>query len=518
MARVSHKSLFNKLSDPLVIQKSEQYANWTLPQLMADVLAGGLGKRANVERDYQEFGALLVNALAPKLARMLFPTNFPFFKIEMSDALVQFAKEQAHATDAELQSALAQHEIKASQRLFMNSSYAQLILALKHLIVTGNTLLFRNPTTKRLVAYGLRSFGIRRDGQGAMIDCVLREATYVEALPFEVQQALRLANRAKYSRPEQVVEVFTRIHRVIGGSGTFYEVTEEVDEYPVGERSVYPEHLCPWIPATWSLIIGEHYARGMVEDYAAGFAKLSDTAEAATLYGIEMARVVHLVANGPTDIDDLAKAETGEYIRGDKDAVTTLEAGDAQRLTALVGVIQDTFQGLARAFMYQANTRDAERVTMFELRQNALEAESALGGAYSTLSEGIQAPLANLLLVEEAAELMAGILSADVKVDISTGIPALGRNAEVQNLLMASEEAAGIVPVVSKLDTRVSVHRVMDIIYAGRSVDTVSIFKTKQELEEEQAADKQIAAGQNALVSAQTAPLQSVEALQSIQG
>jgi hypothetical protein len=48
--------------------------------------------------------------------------------------------------------------------------------------------------------------------------------------------------------------------------------------------------------------------------------------------------------------------------------------------------IEELFGRLAKAFMYQANTRDAERVTAYELQRDAQEAENTLGGAYSMLS------------------------------------------------------------------------------------------------------------------------------------
>ncbi len=501
MAKCSHKALFTKLRDTTVIDRATQYAHWTLPQLMADFTATQ-GRRVYLERDYQEVGALLTNHLSSKLARILFPTTTPFFKIKPSEEFIQTATAEG-VSNTDLNSGLARLEMDATQQLFLNASYSQLILALKHLLVTGNVLLYRDDKERKSVAYGLQSFVIRRDGKGEMVDCVLKECTYVEALPYDVQEILKVRDKARYNRPEQYVEVYTRIHRVYVEGRQVYEVTQEVDETPVGEKSVYPKHLCPWTAPTWSLIIGEHYGRGLVEDYAGGFAKISDLSEAAALYGIELMRVVHLVAAGSgTDIDDLMAAEHGEYVRGDPNTVAAHESGDAAKLAQVTQEIAAVFARLAKAFMYEANTRNAERVTAYELQRDAQEAENALGGVYSALTASMQVPLAHIVLTEVNSEVLPGLISEELKLSIVAGIPALGRSSDVQNLLAASQEAAAIVPVLVQVDNRIDPKKVIDLIMAGRSVDTSLINKDKATLDAEARADAQAAQGEQQMMQA----------------
>ena len=501
MSKISHKALFDKLRDTTVIERSTCYAHWTLPQLMADFTATQ-GRRVHLERDYQEVGALLTNHLASKLARILFPTTTPFFKIKPSAAFVKEALGMG-GSETQLNSGLARLEMDATQQLFLNGSYAQLILALKHLIVTGNVLLYRDRDTEKSIAYGLQSYVIRRDGKGELVDCVLRECTYVEALPRDIQEILKAKDKSKYARPEQYVEVFTRIHRIYQGGKTVYEVTQEIDTTPVGEPSTYPVHLCPWSAPTWSLIIGEHYGRGLVEDYAGGFAKISDLSEAATLYGIEIMRVVHLVSAGSgTDIDDLMAAEHGEYVRGDPNTVASHESGDALKLQQVASEIAQVFARLAKAFMYEANTRNAERVTAYELQRDAQEAENALGGTYSSLAASMQVPLAHITLTEVNSEVLPGLISEELKLSIVAGIPALGRTSDVQNLLAAAQEAAAIAPTLAQLDNRIDTHKVMDLVMSGRSVDVSLIHKDQATLDAEAAASKQAQQGEAQMMQA----------------
>jgi hypothetical protein len=493
----TYKSLFHKFRDDSIISRCRQYGRWTLPYLMADLFEVSSSGRVVVERDYQEMGALLVNSLATKLVRILFPTQAPFFEATASDRFKKAANNKG-ISDTDLRTGFARLEMNANKRLFVNAGYASLILALKHLIVTGNVLMYRDSDESCITTYGIQSFATRRDGAGRLLDCVLREYTTVEALPDEFQAALRLGNPSKYGRAEQTVEKYTRIHRVSRNGKRGYEVSQEVDTLKVGDSTWWPEALCPWMAPTWVLIPGEHYGRGMVEDYAGGFAKLSGLSEASTLYSVEIMRVIHLVGAGAgNDIDSIAQAESGEYVRGDPEAVKAHESGDAGKLQAVLADIEVTTARLARAFMYTAQARNAERVTMYELQQQAQEAEYTLGGAYSTLSGAMQIPLAHILMTEASDLALEGLITGDLYPDVTAGIPALGRSSDVQNLLMASQELAGVIPV-TQLDKRINPQLVVDLVLAGRSIDPKTIFFTQ---EQQQANDEATAAAQQAQAS-----------------
>jgi Bacteriophage head to tail connecting protein len=475
-----HAHLFDKYQDSTVISRCEQYAHWTLPYLMPDQSEIQGTGRVVVERDYQEVGALYVNNLASKLARILFPTQYPFFQAEASAPMVEHAKKRG-IPEAQLRGMFARMEMAANKRLFVNSGYAALITALKHLIVTGQVLIYRDQEAGTMTAYGVNQFTTQRDGQGKLIDCILREYTTVAALPVELLTLLRKGTGSRYSNPNASVTKYTRIRRIQKAGGAYYQVTVELDSTPIGEPSRYPEKLCPWICPTWNVIAGEHYARGMVEDYAPGFAKLSALSEASALYSVETMRVINLVgASAGAEVDDYANHESGEWVRGDPNQISAHETGDARKLAAVEEQINRVEGRLARAFMYTVNTRDAERVTAYELKRDALEAEHALGGVYSTLSGGIQIPLAYLLMTEVYDMALPGIVAGDLTPDVTAGIPALGRASDVESMLMASQDMASLVPV-AQLDKRIDPQKLVDMALAGRSVDPSTIFFSESE-------------------------------------
>lgn len=517
----SMKSLLERYRDDTVIMKSELYAHWTLPQLMIDLEIASGGTTQQLERDFQEMGALLVNNLASKLASLLFPSSRPFYKIKLSEVLKQLIKKKG-TKERDVATALSKLEMESCQQLFLNASYEQLVMAVKHLIVTGSVLLYRDSKKFTTHAYGLRSFGVRRDGRGNMMDCVLREYTSWDSLSPDIQMVLASKHRSKYTALQtqyNKVELYTRIRRVPAPNGNImYEVSQEADDVPVGTVGTYPEHLCPWQAPTWSLVAGENYGRGLVEDYAGGFAKLSDASHASTLYGIEMSKVVHLVAPGMgADIDSLQQAENGEYVQGSKDAITAYEGGDAAKFQQMEAAIATTFGRLARAFMYKANTRDAERVTAYELKQDALEAENTLGGVYSSLSAAMQIPMAHVLLLEVNPGQLEGIVTKDIRLDIIAGIPALGRQADVQNLAAASQECAAIVPVLKQLNPKVDVDKLMATIFAAHSIDPDSVYMDQDQIEAMEDAQRQEAAGQAQIAQSTTTADQAAQ-LTALQG
>ena len=515
--RFSHRARFLKYRDESLILRCKEYAKWTLPQLMVDPSMHQFS-RAVVERDYQEIGPLLVNNLAAKLTALLFPVSRPFYEVAPSPHLIARAKERG-VSEKQLSRDFMRVAQKACKRLFRNASYAQLVQAVRHLIVTGNVLVFRDTAAQRFAAYGLQSWVCRRDGTGTVLDIVLREYTFIEALAPEIQKALRIAHPSKYRRTDDApaIEIYTRIQRVRGKHNrVLYVVTQEADDVPVGEPGEYPEHLCPWFVVTWNLVAGEHYGRGHVEDYSGGFAKLSDGSEAAALYMIEILKIVNLVQPGVgADIDELAGAESGEWVQGASGAVTAHEAGHSNKVIAVRAELDAVFQNLARAFMWKANTRDAERVTAFELRQDAMEADNVLGGTYSALSEAFQVPVAHLLTLEETPNTLAGIADSTIKLDIIAGVPALGRNLDLQNLLSAAQDAVTVVPALAQLSQRISPDKLLELVLTLSNVDVSDFEKSAEELQQEQEAATLQQQGEQELINAEAAA-QSAEALTKI--
>lgn len=504
----TYRGRFLALRKGTLIKRWEKYAYWTLPSLI--VPEGHKSTEDNLVRDFQEFGALLVNNLSSKLAGLLFPPGRAFFKAEPSKEMLDYAAKSGVSTP-ELQSVLATAEVAASNALYVNAAYAQINNALKLLLITGNALVFRDTQNMTLRVYPPTNYVTLRGPDGTLIEMILKEAMSYGSIPQEYKSKL-IAKNAKYTkyRPDDVVWRYTRVvlmqpvvEEGIPKNPVHVE-TQQLDDVQVDYEVRYPVDTSPWMAPTWNLICGEHYGRGLVEDYAAGFAKLSSLAESSTLYAIELMKVLNLVAPGAmADLEELNSAKSGAYVQGVPGQIAPYMQGASVKLQEVEGQITTTAQNLAKAFMYKGNTRNAERVTEYELRLDAQEAEQSLGGAYSTLSAALQLPLARVLFSEIDTMIRDGMIAGHLKPKIISGLQSLGRSADIQNLVAASQEIAAIVPVLQQMDKRVDVAKVIDLIMMARSVDFKSLQKSDAQLQQEAQAQQQQLQGQQSIAQAQ---------------
>lgn len=471
---------WEQLRDTAAISRAEEFAKMTLPYIMRDPLQGD---QVDIEHDFQSVGAVLVNNLSAKLVQALFPTGIPFFRSELTDA-IKAAAEGEDVDDGEVAAALARLDMKATQRLFMNASLAKLTRVVKLLIITGNALVYRNSAEATLVVWSMQSYSVRRDPTGKWQEIVLKQKFYARDLDPRYTEDLRAAG--KNIRPDTCVDLFTYLKRQ---RGTQYEIcTAEhfIDGVQVGDSGSWPEHLFPYICPTWNLADGEHYGRGHVEDHTGDFAKLSLMSEKLGLYELESLDILNVVnEQAGAIVDDYQDADTGDYVPGGVNAVTSYERGDYNKINAVNQSLSSIVSRLSMAFMYTGNTRDAERVTAEEIRQTANEAEATLGGVYSILAEGFQGPLAYICLSEVSVTLLQGLVNKVHKPTIQTGLPALSRSMAVQNLISASNVIVAFIPALKQVDPRFSVPRMVDMVLAAYSVDSSELFLTPEEMQAE---------------------------------
>ena len=165
----TYESLFSTYQDTRLLKKLENYSLWTIPSIFPENFEHGKTGNMEIQHDYQSVGATLVNNLAPKLAKLLFPFKQPFFHIEPTDKIKGLIDT---GQNDEWRNELVNLENSASKQLFLNSGYAALLETLKYLIITGNALMIREGTTT--VVYGLRNFSVLRDNAGKVLDLIIK--------------------------------------------------------------------------------------------------------------------------------------------------------------------------------------------------------------------------------------------------------------------------------------------------------------------------------------------------------
>lgn len=474
----SIKTLFDKYRDDNLLSKLENYALWTIPSVFPREESLNNYQNKSIEYDCQSIGAGLVNRLATKLASTLFPANTSFFRLEVNEEIKALFDERQIEN-------IIEYENKACKRLFDKASYAQLVQAMRLLIVTGEVLLYRVDSSIRI--YSLRDYTLKRNHLGDVLDIVICEHKYWTELPDNVRNIVG----AKPS--DDKVKIYTRVQRQEKHGHTSWKVTQEINGRDIGTDVVYPDKLCPYIPVTWNFVNGDNYGRGYVEDYAADLYKLSRMSEALADYQFESLRVLYLVnPQGQFDTEAAENAAAGEFIHGDASMVAAFEAGDANKIQQIMLSLGEIEQRLNVAFMYTGNTREAERVTAYEISQNAQEAENVLGGVYSQLSQNMHLPLAYLLLNEENEFIIHDINRQNLSLSILTGLQALSRSSESQALTIASSALNAIIPAFTGLglSAKWNIDAIAEMVLNSHGVNVSALQYTEEEMQQIQEAQQ----------------------------
>lgn len=483
------ETLFNRDKDVSVLEAAEEFARWTLPTVFTKDMTSNEGRRTALHRDYQSTGAVLVNSASTKVTNALFPQGAPFFRFVDSPEMASAVAEQG--LQGTVQSQQAQIELAASNLVFSRDNYAASLRAVKLLMITGNALEYFDEATGRSHIYSIRDYTVRRDGSGNVLRIILKERVAVMDLPPD----FRAANFPDKD-PYDDVTLYTGVCLKDGK----YVVYQEVQSLPIGDESSYPKDECPYIPLVWNLVNGEHYGRGLVEDYAGDFARLSELSLALTLYEVEAARLYNAVSsNSGIDVDTAQSAETGEYVQtnapaGTNPGIWAVENGSAQKIAALQAEIQMLEQKLARAFMYAGNTRQGERVTAYEVRMNAQEAQNALGDAYSVLSDHWLRKRAYLYTVHIYPTMRAFFAVGATSIQILVGTASLNKASQADRLLEASQTIQLVLPVLVQATKRTNADAVVDTILDAFGVVSSKLMYTDEQLKAKQAQEEAIAA------------------------
>ena len=184
---------------------------------------------------------------------------------------------------------------------------------------------------------------------------------------------------------------------------------------------------------------GESYGRSFIDEYIGDLKALESLSKSIVEISAISANIIHLVApNSMTKISELAKAQSGDFIRGRADDITTLQLDKTRDLQIVHSTIQSIEGRLSYAFLLNsAVQRNAERVTAEEIRYVARELEDTVGSIYSILAQELQLPLIKRFMAQMQSqgslpELPEG--SMGVEPMIVTGIEALGRGHDLGKL------------------------------------------------------------------------------------
>lgn len=478
-----------------LLVRCQKYAAFTLPTICTPE-----GYNENLEElqtDYQSVGAQGVNNLTNKLMLALFAPSRPFFRLDVPQELVKQLAAQPNFDPTTLQSILSVAEANCIKELDQMAVRPDLYLALKHLIITGNCLLILDKKAMRVL--GVKKYVVKRSQTGRVIRIIVREDVLFDELSDKAQAQLRDASpRFREYKTDGDTNCPTVAHYVdvqwIDGS---YIETQHVDDHALSGPEFtgkYTGDTLPYRALTWELHDENNYGTGLVEQAAGDFAALSALSQAEVEAAILASQFRWLVnPGGVTKPEDLERSDNGAALPGVEGDIAALTTGTAQALQQIDVTNSKYVNRIGRMFLIGAAViRDAERVTAEEVRMQANELETSLGGVYSRLAIDFQLPIAYWLVKEVSVDLKGTAL----RPMVITGLDALSRNGDLDNLKLCLQDMAAVGALPPQMQFVLKLDAIANAIFAGRGVDPKTYIKPPEQQKAELENQQQMALAQ----------------------
>lgn len=407
----------------------------TLPHIFPEE---GITESAELPTPYNSVGAAGVNALSSKLLLTLLPPTGNFFRLLPYEEDLAELEEEGKAEVDKLLSKIEQDILMEIDRKNLR---VPLFEAMKFLIITGNTMLYKVPNGG-LKAFSPYQYVVERDYVGNILKTVIKEPMAYTALPPVVQDIISIDMEAK--KEDTDIDIYTVILRTSNDSFTTYQ---EVQGTMIpGTFKKYKENMLPYIVLRWTSSSSEYYGRGLVEQYLGDLRRLEGFSQLLSEgAGISAKTIFGLRPGSSLQVDDLNNAYNGDFIIGDLEReVSVLKVDKANDLAVAERMAMGLEQKLSRAFMMMSgNIRDSERTTATEVRATSAELEATFGGTYSVLASELQLPLITLTMNDINPN-----FEKLTEPTITTGTSAISREKDFNNLNIMLQSIASLGPEV----------------------------------------------------------------------
>ena len=530
MENQSAASRYSKLASDrtIFLDTARDCAALSVPYLLTPT---GVVNGQKLPTPWQSMGAKGVNVMASKLMLSLFPVNATFFKLQINDGKLSLDPSLSAAVKSEIDLSLSKMERVVMQNIAESQDRVILHQAMKHLIVTGNALVYMG--SKGVKLYPLDRFVVVRDGEGNPTEVVTVESIDRQFLPeeFQTEQARNVNDVAdNTSAPsvdvtvgENEAAVYTWAKLKDGQWRWRQEAEGKILPDSLGKA---PKNTTPWLPLRFNVVDGEDYGRGRIEEYLGDLKSLEGLMQAMVEGSAAAAKVVFLVSPAATvKPSTLAKAGNGAIIQGRAEDVTAVQVSKQADFSSAYQMIQSLTQRLSEAFLI-LTVRQSERTTAEEIRATQQELNEQLGGIYGNLTVELVRPylqrkLFTLQRSKELPQLPKGI----VYPTIIAGLEGIGRGQDRESLMMFLQtisQALGPEAMAQYIDPEEAVKR----LAAAQGIDTLKLVKTADMRQQEMQKAQQMQMTQSLMGQAgqlAKAPMMdptknpdSIEALQNV--
>ena len=463
-------------------------AELTLPYLVKEDTSNTNTKV--LRTPWQSVGAKAVVNLSAKLGLALLPPQTTFFKLQVRDD--KLGTELPAEVRSELDLSFSKMERMVMDYINASSDRVVLNQALKHLVVSGNALIYMGKDG--LKHYPLNRYVVNRDGNGNVIEIVTKEliSRKVLDLPEEYDETNSVVDETNggYGTDDKDVEVYTCV-KIDEKSGRWSWHQEAFDKIIEGTKSSAPKNTSPWLVLRFNTVDGEDYGRGRVEEFLGDIRSLEGLSQALVEGSSAAAKVVFLVSpSATTKPKTIAEAGNGAIVQGRPDDVAVIQVGKTADFRTAAEQAQTIEKRISDAFLI-LNIRQSERTTAEEVRLTQLELEQQLGGLFSLLTVEFLIPyLDRTLHILQRSNQLPKIPKDIVRPQIVAGVNALGRGQDRESLTQfigTIAQTMGPEMLVKFIDPSEYIKR----LAASQGIDILNLVKTEQQLQQEQAQQAQ---------------------------
>jgi len=459
----------------------------TLPYLIQEDLSSR-PTHQKLHTPWQSVGSKCVVNLAAKLMLALLPPQTSFFKLQVRDD--KLGDEIPREIRSELDLSFSKMERMVMDYINASSDRVVVHQALKHLIVSGNALIFMGK--EGLKNYPLNRFVINRDGNGNVCEIITKELISRKILAMNLPEPLPNSpgdDGYKTGSDDQDVEVYTYVRLDDNGRWVWHQ--EAMDRIIPGSRSTAPKNTSPWLTLRFNTVDGEDYGRGRVEEFLGDIRSLEGLSQALVEGSAAASKVVFLVSpSSTTKPKTIADAGNGAIVQGRPEDVGVVQVGKTADFRTAAEQINTLERRISDAFLL-LNVRQSERTTAEEVRLTQMELEQQLGGLFSLLTVEFLVPYLNrtLHILQRNRELPK-IPKDLVRPQIVAGVNALGRGQDQQSLVMFIQTLAqtlGPDAIGQFLDSGEFIKR----LAAAQGIDVLNLIKTQETMEQERMQQQQ---------------------------
>ena len=475
------------------LETAVECSELTLPYLVQHDVSQR--NRVNLTQPWQSVGAKAVVTLAAKLMLAMLPPATTFFKLQVRDD--KLGEVFPPEIRSELDLSFSKMERMVMDYIAASSDRVVVHQALKHLIVSGNALLYMGKDG--LKHYPLQRYVVNRDGNGNIIEIVTKELISRKVLGTELPDKNPNDPNGDYSSNEDDVEVYTCV-KLDPSSGRWVWHQEADDMILKDSRSTAPKNASPWLVLRFNTVDGEDYGRGRVEEFIGDLRSLDGLSQALVEGSAAAAKVVFLVSpSATTKPQTLSQAGNGAIIQGRPEDVGVVQVGKTADFATAAQLAQQIERRILDAFLV-LNVRQSERTTAEEVRLTQMELDQQLGGIYSLLTvEFLEPYLKRTLLVLQRSNQIPKLPKDIVRPKIVAGVNALGRGQDREALttfISTIAQTLGPEALMKFVNPDEAIKR----LAAAQGIDYLNLIKSQQQLQQE-AEQQQNAQANQALVN-----------------